>query len=87
MNISNYRRPEESARGFDSKLRKQSFNNFALQDDDSQKNLLDNFREIIDKMDDKIQGNSLKNPNSILLNKNDINQRNMGAEKPVHGYN
>jgi len=86
MNISTYNR-DEPLKGYENKKRMKSFNNFTMQED-THKNLLDNFREIIDKIDDKIQGNYQKTANNISFNnKNDVSYKNINAEKPLHTYN
>lgn len=86
MNISTYNR-DEPLKGYEGKKRMQSFNNFPMHED-THKNLLDNFREIIDKIDDKIQGNYQKTASNISFNhKNDVSYKNINAEKPLHTYN
>lgn len=78
----------ESMRGvnLDARKRMKSHNNITVQED-SHKNLLDNFREIIDKIDDKIQGQYQRTMTNQSYNKNDISYRNANAEKPLHTYN
>ena len=72
---------------FDSKKGMKSLNNITMHED-SHKNLLDNFREIIDKIDDRIQGQYQRSvTNQSYYDKNDISYRNANAEKPLHTYN
>lgn len=78
----------ESMRGinFDPKKRMTSHNKINMQEE-THKDLLDNFKDIIDKIDDKIQGQYQRTVTNQSYNKNDISYRNSNAEKPLHTYN
>ena len=88
--IKNVNLHDESMRGvnFEAKKRMKSLNNLTMQEG-SHKNLLENFREIIGKIDDKIQGQYQRTTvsNQSYYDKNDISYRNANAEKPLHTYN
>jgi len=87
MNYRNNKLFDEpmKATGFEGKKRMMSYNNFAIQEQ-ANKNLLENFREIIDKIDDKIQGNYQRTLTNQSLNKNESSSRDLYPEKPF-SYN
>ncbi len=87
--MKNINLQNESMRGanFEAKKRMKSFNNLTMQED-SHKNMLENFRDIIEKIDDKIQGQYQRTvSNQSFYDKNDVSYRNANAEKPLHTYN
>jgi len=88
MKNTNFQNESMKGINFDSKKRmKNPNNNNVTIQEETHKNLLDNFRDIIYKIDGKIQGQYQRTATNQSYNKNDISYRNSNAEKPLHTYN